>query len=107
MEQLQRLIVLNSGTAAKPRAIRWKAVEYFRAKPSQFPSELSNVRPKMRKISVDRQFTLSTNQQARGLCLPVSDPEYLGESKCLSVPSVLKHAENHRIAMVIAERHRF
>ncbi len=107
MEQFQRLFVVDAAAAPKPRAVLREAVLEFRAQAAQSLAQLCDVRTEAREVRGDRQLAFSANIEARGLALGILHPEHLGQRDGLVVARVVEHAEDHGIAVVIAQAHGF
>jgi hypothetical protein len=58
------------------------------------------------KVAGDREIAFGGDEEARRLPLRVLDPEHLRQRHRLVVAGVVKHAEDHRVVVVVAQRHR-
>jgi hypothetical protein len=106
VEQLQRLFVINTETAAKPGAVRREAVLNHAATGAQALFELRDVGAEIGKVRRDIQVALRANKETRRLALRILQPEHLGQRHRLVVTGVVKHAKDDRIAVGIAQAHR-
>ena len=106
VKQLQSLIVFNAKTAAEPRRIGRKAIVQISCQSAQLLAQLGNVRSEMGEIRGNRQRALSPDKEPRRLSLRFFHPEHLGQRHGLVVACVMEHAQDHRIAVLVAQAHR-
>jgi hypothetical protein len=106
MEEVQRLFVVDAEAPPEPGAVRRKAVENFGQRPPQPLAQRGDVRAEVRKIAGNRQLAFGDDEEACRLPLRVLDPEHLRQRHRLVVAGVMKHAEDHRVVVVVAQRHR-
>src|SRR5438477_6578150 len=64
MEQLKRLIVVDTETATEPCTVLREAIFYVCTQSAQLPTQLRNIGTEVREIARDRQITLSANEES-------------------------------------------
>jgi hypothetical protein len=106
VKEIQRLFVIDPEAAAKPGAIRREAVEDLAAGSPQPLAQRRDVRAEMGKVASDREIAFGGDEEARRLPLCILDPEDLCQRHRLVVAGVVKDAEDHRVVVVVAQRHR-
>jgi hypothetical protein len=111
MEQLQRLIVLDTKAAAEPGTVRRKAVEHLRAPTftaaTHFLPQGGDVRAEVGEVRRNRQVSLGADKEACRLRLSVLHPEDLCQRHRLVVTSVVKNTQDDRIVVVVPQCHGF
>ena len=106
MEELQRLIVLDAEQAPELRAIGRKALMHVDARAAQPLAQRRHVDAEFGKVASDRQRAFGHCEEAGRLAVRLLEPEHLRQRHRLVIAGVLEHAENHRVAAMIAQGHR-
>ena len=106
VEQLQRLIVIDTEATAEPRAIPGETVFDLRPHRAQFLAQLGDVGTEMRKVHRNREITFRSDKQSRRLPVRLLHPEYLRQCHGLVVARVVEHPQNDRVGVGVAQTHR-
>ena len=109
VKQIQRLLVLDTEAAAKPGTIRRKGFEYLGLDScaAQLLSECGDIGAEVGEIGGDGKAAFGTDKKTCRLSLRVLYPEHLCQRHGLVKACVVKYAQNHRVIIVVPQRHRF
>jgi hypothetical protein len=106
VEEIERLLVVDAEATAEPGAVGREAVEDLAPRPPQPLAQAGDVGAEVGKVTGDREIAFGGDEEARRLPLRVLDPEHLRQRHRLVVTGVVKDAEDHRVVVVVAQRHR-
>ena len=106
VKQFERLLVFDSEAAAKPGAIRRKAIKQLSAGSTKLFSQRGDVGSEVCKVGSYGEVAFRPHEEARGLALRILHPEHLRDGDGLVIASVVEHAKDDAVAVVVAQRNR-
>ena len=103
MEEIERLLVLDSEAAPEPCAIGREGSEDLHPGAAQALAQPVDVGAEARKLAGDGQIALRGGEEPLRLTLRVPDPEHLSQGHGLVVALVPEHAEDDGVVVPVAQ----
>ena len=107
VEQIERLLGLDSEAAAEPRAVIRESVEGLSVVLAEPAAKFGDVRIEVGEIGDDRERLLRADVEAGRLAGGVFHPEHAGKGDGLVEAAVVEDGENDRERVSIAQADRF